>query len=177
MTTLTDRFPDSDGALPLAVQECRARIVEHKGSFAAPYGLLIHSPNVAHAFDALSTALWNGDLPRRVTEGLFLLNAQRFQCRYQWARHVDKAVEAGLADEVIAAMAAGVEPRSDADPIFHAAWRLAETLRQSGPVDDLLFDVLQRHFSPKAIAELTTFCGFASIVSNALRVRQPAVPT
>ncbi|WP_420224078.1 carboxymuconolactone decarboxylase family protein [Pigmentiphaga litoralis] len=177
MITSTDRYPDLDETLPAPAKACRAGILTRKGTVAAPYGLLVHSPDVANAFDALSTALWQGDLPRRVTEGLFLWNARRHQCRYQWVRHVDKAVEAGLVIDVLDALKSGVEPPRDADLAFHAAWQLAETLAQSGPVDDTVFGGLKQVFSDRAIAELTAFCGFASIVSNTLRVRQPPVPS
>lgn len=172
----TDRFPDLDASAPAAVRACQADIAERKGSLPAPYGLLAHSPAVAQAFDALSTALWQGAVPRRVMEGLFLLNAQRQQCRYQWVRHVAKAREAGLAPAVIAQLASGAAPDGALDPAFHAAWQLATALQQPGPVDDALFAGLQRHYGAQAIAELTAFCGFACIVSNALRVRQPGLP-
>lgn len=175
-TTGIDRFPDVDATASPLTQECRATIAGRKGSLPAPYGLLTHSPSVAHAFDAMSTALWTGDVPRRVTEGLFLVNARRHLCRYQWVRHVEKAREAGLANAVIDSLAIGEEPSKEADPAFNAAWHLADKLQQSGPVSDQLFDVLGQHYDSKAIAELTAFCGFASIVSNALRVRQPPIP-
>lgn len=172
----SDRFPDLDTALSAAALEYRSQLAERKGSVPAPYGLLLHSPGVAQAFEALSSALWQGELPRRVMEGLFLLNAQRHQCRGQWVRHVAKARDAGLAQPVIDCLGAGTEPAREHDPAFHAAWQLAGTLQQAGPVGDTLFQQLQQHYSAAAIAELTTFCGFASIVSNALRVRQPGLP-
>ncbi len=177
MTDQLDRFPDQSAALSTAARECRDGITERKGSLPAPYGLLIHSPAVANAFDSLSTALWQGDLPKRITEGLFLVNAQRCRCRYQWVRHVDKAQDAGLETSIIESLAIGKEPSKDADPEFNAAWQLATALERPGPVDDELYELLQRNFGSKAIAELSTFCGFASIVSNALRVRQPDVST
>ena len=171
-----DRFPDDSDSLSPAARDCRDGLVERKGSVPAPYGLLLHSPEVAEAFDRLSTALWQGDLPKRITEGLFLLNAHRHRCRYQWVRHVDKALDAGLASSVVARLAIGEQPPRDTDTAFHAAWLLAAALEKSGPVDDALYEVLQQHFGPKAIAELAAFCGFASMVSNALRVRQPGIP-
>lgn len=174
--TASDRFPDSSEGLPKEVQECRGRLSSKKDTLPGPYGLLIHSPALADAFDALSTALWQGDVPRRVMEGLFLLNAQRHLCRYQWVRHVEKARQEGLAESVIQSVAAGLEPAATDDQAFHVAWRLATTLQLDGPVEDQLFSLLQEHFSLKAVAELVAFCGFASIVSNALRVRQPALP-
>lgn len=172
----TDRFPDFDPAAPAAVLECQARIAERQGSLPAPHGLLAHSPALAQAFVALSAALWQGQVPHRVLEGLFLLNAQRQQCRYQWVRHVDKARAAGLAPAVIDRLALGREPAGADDPAFHAAWQLATALQSPGPVDDALFARLQQHYGVPAIAELTAFCGFASMVSNALRVRQPGLP-
>lgn len=45
-----DRFPEVDATASLEAQECRARIAKRKGSLPAPYGLLVHSPAVAHAF-------------------------------------------------------------------------------------------------------------------------------
>lgn len=172
----TDRFPEQEGALSAAGLEYRRQLAARKGSVPAPYGLLLHSPAVAQAFESLSSALWQGALPRRVMEGLFLLNAQRHLCRDQWVRHVGKARDAGLAQEVIDCLGAGREPAPAQDPAFHAAWQLAATLQGPGPVDDALFAQLQQHYSAAAIAELSTFCGFASIVSNALRVRQPGMP-
>lgn len=172
----TDRFPDQDAALSAAALEYRRQLAERKGSVPAPYGLLLHSPAVAQAFEALSSALWQGELPHRVMEGLFLLNAQRRQCRGQWVRHVAKARAAGLAQEVIDGLGAGAEPARAQDPAFHAAWLLATRLQGPGPVEDALFAQLQQHYSAAAIAELSSFCGFASIVSNALRVRQPGPP-
>ena len=172
-----DRFPAADPQAPQAVQACRAEIAQRKGGLPGPYGLLVHSPQLAHAFEALSGALWQGDVPRRVMEGLFLLNAWHHRCRYQWVRHVDKAREAGLAQAVIERLAAGAEPERGADPAFHAAWQLATVLQQAGAVSDALLAQLRLQFgTSKAIAELTAFCGFASLVSNALRVRQPVLP-
>lgn len=172
----TDRFSDLDESLGPEAREWRRQLAERKGSVPAPYGLLLHSPEVAQAFDALSTALWQGQVPRRIMEGLFLLNAQRHLCRGQWVRHAAKARDAGLAQEVIDCLGAGSAPACETDPPFHAAWELATALQQAGPVDDALFRRLQRHYGAQAIAELTAFCGFASIVSNALRVRQPPLP-
>ena len=175
-STPHDRFPASHPLASPEARACRDHLIQQKGSLPGPYGLLVHSPAVAQAFAALSTALWQGDLPRRITEGLFLHSAQRQQCRYQWVRHVDKAREAGLAASVIAQLGAGDTPSADADPAFHAAWELATALHQSGPVPDALFARVQQQFGTKALAELTAFCGFAAMVAHTLRVRQPGLP-
>jgi 4-carboxymuconolactone decarboxylase len=72
-------------------------------------GLLAHHPALARAFLTFNAHLLGGSaLPPRTRELAILRVAWRRRCRYEWAQHVAIARRAGVTDEEIAQVRAGV---------------------------------------------------------------------
>ncbi|MBA9005389.1 carboxymuconolactone decarboxylase family protein [Thermomonospora cellulosilytica] len=71
-------------------------------------GMLAHHPKLAKAFLRYNNhLLFRSSLPARDKELAILRVAWRRRCRYEWARHVPAAREAGVTEEEIAGVRAG----------------------------------------------------------------------
>src|SRR5438105_4686579 len=73
-----------------------------QGSVSGPYGVLLHSPELAVRGSALSNYVrWNADLTPAQTEIAVMATARHFDAAVMWAGHVRLARECGVREEVI----------------------------------------------------------------------------
>jgi alkylhydroperoxidase family enzyme len=142
-----------------------------RGKVPLPHRILLGSPEVALRFEALSTALQRGSLPRRVQEFVFLFVGSRPRCEHLWRTHVAKARAEGLDDATIEQLAQG---RIDALPGDLAEIAAAlESLRRDGAIADARFDRLRQRFGTGGVAELVLLAGLATSIAYLLNARLP----
>ena len=172
-----DRFaPTRAGELSASQRGAREEIVHSRGRVPAPFEALVRSPDVARAFDRLSTALWSGVLPKRIGELALLMSAYQYRCRFLWMNHVAKAREAGLTASVIDAIGRGSSPPPTEDADILAAWAVIESMQPGHQLADDLFERACACFTEQGVVELVAFCGFAASVAMLLQLRQVPLP-
>jgi 4-carboxymuconolactone decarboxylase len=81
-------------------------IVRKRGKVGAPYRVWLNSPDLCEKVEALGAyTRWDCSLPEKLREFALLLAARHFDAQYSWNEHVDKAAEAGIAPEILRAVA------------------------------------------------------------------------
>ena len=106
------RLPDPTGALSAADREAFQRMAaaragaEGRAALGDVYVRMFNSPAVARAVGALGEHLrFAGVLPDDARELVILRHAARQRFGYMWSHHLRPARQAGIPDEVVAALA------------------------------------------------------------------------
>ena len=113
-----DRLPPiPTGHLTPAQQQSVEEFARVRGT--APFGPfipLLRSPEVMVRVSALGDHLrYKSSLPPRLSEFIILLVARQWTQQYQWFTHESVALEAGLRQAIVAAVAEGRRPEAMAD--------------------------------------------------------------
>src|SRR6478672_2296985 len=108
-----DRMPPIPADKLTAAQ--RAAIEEFKTARSAeisgPFVPLLRSPEVMSRARAMGDYLrFKSSLPPRLSEFVILLTARRWTQQYEWHAHMPLALQGGLKDEIVAAIAEGRRP-------------------------------------------------------------------
>jgi 4-carboxymuconolactone decarboxylase len=143
-----------------------------KGSVSGPFGVMLHSPDLAVRGSALSNYLrWHSDLTPRQREIAILTTARHFDAAVMWVGHVRLAREAGVGDEVIDAIAA----RESIDglagehaPEDAAVIRYVRELWGTNRVSALTFEALHGRLGDRGIVDLTGLVGYYAFVAATL---------
>jgi 4-carboxymuconolactone decarboxylase len=133
-------------------------------------GLLANHPALAKAF-----LTWNGYLlsractiPPRVRELAILRVAWRRRCRYEWAQHVLIARKAGVTDEEIARVRAGVTGAgSTGDAIVGLIITAADELDARSALSDETSQALTGVFDDRQLMDLVFTIGTYGVLAMA----------
>ncbi len=109
------RLPNltSRDELPAGLAETYDRIAELRGGqLSGPYGILIHSPELAERAAGLSRYVrWNSDLTPGQRETAIIVAARELDAELMWNAHVRLAREGGVREAVIEGDRASHRPR------------------------------------------------------------------
>lgn len=168
-------------ALPAHLVEAYDHVAgERQGAVSGPYGILLHSPEMAERTAALGNYLrWNSALTPAQRETAILTAAREFEAEVMWAGHVRLGREAGVAEATIEAIA-----RRDGPPVLDAeaadivsyVRALLETNRVPAPA----FEALRARVGDQGVVDLTGLVGYYALVGavlNAFEVDPPAGAT
>jgi 4-carboxymuconolactone decarboxylase len=155
--------------LPESLRDAYDQVAgQRQGTVSGPYGVLLHSPQVAIRGAALGEYLrWESDLTAAQREIAVLAAARHFDAAVMWASHVRLAREAGVRDEVVEAIANDRELASMTDEeaeIIRFVRELLGSNRVSAPV----FGAAHRRLGDRGIVDLTGLVGYYSFVAAAL---------
>lgn len=114
-------------------------------------------------------------IDRRYIELAILVTGQLWQAQFEWWAHEPMAREAGLPDNVIAAIKAGTEPEFD-DPGDETAWRLCTTLHRDKHVSDEVYQAAVAVHGEKGVADLINALGFYVLVCMTLNTFEVSLP-
>ena len=80
-------------------------LAETRGAVRPPFSVLMNHPDVCYLVSQVGTfARFKSALTKDVIETATLTAAREFDCRFEWAAHVPQAKNAGVGDNVIAAI-------------------------------------------------------------------------
>lgn len=173
-----NRFPPiAESDLTDAQREVVAAISAGKrGSVRGPFVVLLHNPALAMPVQSLGEHLrFKTRFPPALLEIAILATARHWNCAYEWYAHERIARNAGLAVDVIEALARGdAPPGLDADSaIVHRFAR--ETLTRGAPSDATYSDA-EGAFGKDAVLDLAALLGYYSLLAFVLNTAQPIVP-
>ena len=143
-------------------------IAQSRGQVAGPFGVLLHSPEVAKRAAHLGAYLrFESALSATERELAILATARAMDCRYEWAAHVPLAKKAGVRGEAIAAVRdrrapAGLMP-GEAEVVGYV-----EALLRAHRVDASAFAALRERLGVRALVELTATTGYYSMIACTL---------
>jgi len=154
-----------------------------QGSVSGPYGVLLHSPELAVRGAGLSNYLrWNSALTAVQRETAILAAAREYDAAVMWAGHVRLGREAGIPDSTIDLIA----NRGDATGLDEEAAEIVRYVRElltTNRVSQSTFDALHARLGDQGIVDLTGlvgYYGFVGTILNAFEIEAapgaPALP-
>ena len=171
----TPRLPALDiGGLDDERREVVQEVVGQRGRLPTPYRVWISSPGLARRLHALGQFLARQTcLSKQETEIAILTAARHWNAEYVLAAHAREACEAGLGEDVVAALVAGrhAEP---ADQRQRALADMMAALAGSAPPAASVFDAAVTALGHDGVAEAIAVAGYFTAV--ALAMKMYAVP-
>ena len=151
-------------------------ILDTRGSIAGPFGIWLHSPELADRAQSLGEFVrYRTCLEPRLSELAILVTARFWDCQVEWSLHETFAVESGLSEGVIEAVRHGRDPhfgRDDERAVFDY---VSELLRKH-VVPDGAFNAAREALGKTGVVELTGIVGYYSLVAQTLNAFQVPVP-
>jgi 4-carboxymuconolactone decarboxylase len=143
-------------------------ITQSRGQVAGPFGVLLHSPEVAKRIAHLGTYVrFESALSGEQRELAILATARVMDCRYEWAAHVPLAKKAGVRGEAIAAIRDQRAPAglttAEAELVDYVT-----ALLRTHRVKDAAYQTMRARFGTQALVELTATAGYYAMIACAL---------
>jgi len=140
-----------------------------------PFAVMLRSPEVMLRAKAMGDYLrFRNVLPKRVSEMVILLTAREWTQQFEWSHHYKYAREAGLANEIIEAVADGRRPDRMAEDEA-AAYDFAIELHRRKSVSDATYARALELFGERGIIDLVGLSGYYSFLAMMMNVaRTPA---
>ncbi|HEY0337473.1 MAG TPA: carboxymuconolactone decarboxylase family protein, partial [Burkholderiales bacterium] len=117
-----------------------------------PYTVWLHDPELMDKVSVISNYFrFDCELPVKLREFGILVTARYWDAQYSWNAHVDKAVAAGISEDVIRDLAANKKPhfKVDDERVFY----------------EFAMEVLENHFvSAKTFAQAKAIFGTKGVV-------------
>jgi 4-carboxymuconolactone decarboxylase len=153
--------------LPESQRQAFDDIVASRGSIRGPFGVLLHSPELARRAAALGGYLrYESSLDARTRETAVMATAQLNDCAYEWAAHEPIAREAGVPANVIDAFRA--RRPADLAQEDRDIYDLAVGIVQTHRVPAELFDRLKTRLGLTGLVEAVAAIGYWSFVAATL---------
>lgn len=155
-------------------------IVTPEGGLAGPFNAFVHAPAIGSRMSALGSTLRTGmSLDRRLLELAIITVGARWKAEFEWWAHARMALEAGVPDAVVDAIARGEEPalEGEDDRAVHA---VARQLAETGSIDDATYARARAALGDRGMVEIVSLSGYYTLISfilNAFDVPLPADAT
>lgn len=141
-----------------------------------PFLPLIRSPEIFKAADHLGRYLrFESPVPTRLKELAILVTARRWTQHYEWYAHSQVAMHAGLAPDIIAAIADGRRPER-LDEEENAVYAFCIELHTNGAVSDLTYGRVVSLFGEQGAIDLCAICGHYTLLAMVLNVARTPLP-
>ncbi|OEZ58844.1 carboxymuconolactone decarboxylase family protein [Duganella sp. HH105] len=166
-------FADMSAAQQVAAQ---AVIDGPRGALYGPFVPLIRSPELMAAAQRMGEYLrYRSAIGTRLTELAILVTARQWSQQVEWAIHEPIARQYGIADEVIAAVAARRRPGNMADDeaLVHD---FCVQLHQRQRVDDATYAAALSAFGEHGVVDLMGINGYYTFLAMVMNAAQTAVP-
>lgn len=173
MNRLIDLSPDK---LTPQQTEVFNRLVAGRGRILGPYKIWIHSPVVADGMEHIGTYLnKKGSLSEREVEIGILVIAKHWDADYVREAHIKIGKAAGLSQEIIDAVLAGLDPKLT-DPHERAVHRFATLLVGGVKMPDTEFAEIEKVIGRNGIAEVLVLLGYYTSVALGMKVHEVPIP-
>ena len=151
-------------------------IADSRGSVRGPYGVLMHSPDLAARVAHTGTFVrYNLDLPEALRETIILATAREIRSQYEFYAHARLARQAGLAESTIQAIAHGTAPQGlsgDEEKLV----RYVQELLQNHKISDATFNAVRDRFGMQKTLEITGLIGHYLLVGQILAAFEVELP-
>ena len=142
-----------------------AAIKAPDGTLVGPFNAMLLNPHVGNRVQSVGEALrFDISLSRRVIEIATLVVGAHWRAQFEWWAHERLAKQAGLSDEIIAAIKRGERPTLD-DASEATAYDVASELYRTQRLSDATYARAEEHFGQAGVFELIALVGYYSLVS------------
>lgn len=143
-------------------------IAGSRGSIRGPYGILLHSPDLAaRVADTGAYVRFDFDMPNALKEVVIITAAQHSKSQYEFAAHARLAREAGVSDDTIKIIAQGKAPEGlsgDEEMLT----RYAVELLRDRKISDATFNAVKNKWGDRGVVDVTTLIGHYLLVAQIL---------
>jgi 4-carboxymuconolactone decarboxylase len=137
-----------------------------------PFAVMLRSPEVMLRAKAMGDYLrFRNVLPKRVSEMVILITAREWTQQYEWAHHYGFALEAGLSQAIIAAIAEGRRPET----MQAAAYDFSVELHRRRSVSDVTYARALQLFGEQGIIDLVGISGYYTFNAMMMNVARSQV--
>lgn len=147
-----------------------------RGSMQGPYNVLLRSPDLgqlAQAFGAHTR--FQSSLPLALNELAILLVARAWTSQFVWWAHRKMAVDAGLDEALVLAIAKGAPPPAMNAEVA-AVFGFCSELLERKQVSDEKFAAAKALFGERGVVDLMGSMGYYTFVCMSLNVDQYPLP-
>ena len=152
-------------------------LVDRQGRLNGPFGIMLHSPAVGGALQAVGAAVrYRSVLPDRIRELAILSVAAHWNSDFELYAHVPLARHAGLTEAEVDGVVAGAEVPLE-DPAERVVLEVVRALLQASDLTDEQCAAGRDAIGEKGMVELTTLVGYYATLALQLRVFRVGAPT
>ncbi len=162
--------------LPSRYHDVFDELASLRGRISGPSSVVLHSPELAHPWNGISEFLHRSSIvePEYAELGV-CTSARAWDCGYVWSAHVPAALQAGVSQDAIDAIASFRDP-SDLTTGQLDVVRYARQLARDRRVDQQTFDALLQAHGARWLVELTGWIGRYSALSCILNTFDVEAP-
>ncbi len=147
-----------------------------RGSVPPPVHVWLTSPGLADNAHKLGAHVRFGTaFTPRQAEIAILMTARYWTAQFEWAAHVRLALQAGLSQEQIDAIAARQAPQFS-DPDDRLVYEFCHDYYSDHRVDDATYERVVKRWGDKGIVDLAGLIGYYSFVSVTLNTFEVPTP-
>ncbi|MGQ4808691.1 hypothetical protein NKDENANG_02079 [Candidatus Entotheonellaceae bacterium PAL068K] len=151
-------------------------IAGSRGSVRGPYGVLLHSPDLAARIAHTGTYVrFDLDLSEAWREILILTTAREIKNQYEFAAHARLARQAGVSEDTIEAIAHGTAPQGLSGDEAMLVRYVQELLRHH-KISDATFNAVRGRFGVARTVEITALVGHYLLVGQILTAFEVDLP-
>ena len=151
-------------------------IADSRGSVRGPYGVLLHSPDLAARVAHTGTFVrFNLDLPESLRETIIIATAREIKSQYEFYAHARLARQAGVAEDTIQAIARGTAPQGLAGDEAMLVRYVQELLRHH-KISNATFNAVRDRFGMQKTLEITALVGHYLLVGQILAAFEVELP-
>ena len=155
--------------------------VEHllageRSSTGGPFNVYARSPETGDLAQQIGARVrFHSSLPNRLNEMAILLTARAWTAQYEWYAHKRLALQAGLSQSIVDAIAAGRRPAA-MQPDEQALYDFQTELLETKQVGDAAFRAAVAAFGERGVVDLLYNIGYYQLVSMVLNVDRYPLP-
>ncbi len=147
-----------------------------RGSVPPPVHVWLKSPGLAdHAHKLGAHVRFGTDFTPKQTEIAILMTARYWTAQFEWTAHVRLALQAGLSQDAIDAIAERRTPVFS-DPDDQLVYDFCRDYYDDHRVDDATLERVEKRFGEKGAVDLAGLIGYYSFVSVTLNVFEVPTP-
>jgi 4-carboxymuconolactone decarboxylase len=147
-----------------------------RGGLPGPFVPLLHNPMLADRVQSLGAYLrFECSLPEDLKELAIIVTARHWTAQFEWYAHRRFALEAGISNEIVAAIAEDRRP-DDLSPVRAAVYDFCIELHEEGQVSAPTFQRALDHLDRGRLMELIGLCGYYTLIAMVLNVAEVPIP-
>ena len=164
MTPITKREQ-----VPPGGEDAFDRVIASRGSINAPQSMLMYVPEVSALATAMNDALrFGSSMSDADVELAICVAAREFDIAYVWSAHARRAVDLGVPQALIDAVATGAALPADTDARATLITRFSRELVGRHTMDDALFTAVRTELGERGVIELSALLGYYLMIGCAL---------
>ena len=148
-----------------------------KTDVSGPFWPLLRSPEVMNRARAMGDYLrFASVLPPRLSEFTILITARQWTQNYEWDAHAPLALQGGLKQSIVAAIADGRRPEGMADD-EDTLYTFCDELHRMQSISDATYARAVKTFGEQGVIDILGISGYYTMLAMVLNTARTPVPT